>query len=92
MFGVPLVTLVTSEGTDVPKIVRRIVEHVEQFGKDRPRHPLNLSISHPIQFCAGMREEGLYRVNGSTKTIEKLKASFNTGTAIYRPFTVCEAF
>ena len=32
MFGVPLVTLVTCEGTDVPKIIRRVVEHVEQYG------------------------------------------------------------
>ena len=32
MFGVPLVTLVTSEGADVPKIIRRVVEHVEQYG------------------------------------------------------------
>lgn len=32
VFGVPLVTLVTCEGTDVPKIIRRVVEHVEQYG------------------------------------------------------------
>ena len=32
VFGVPLVTLVTSEGADIPKIVRRIVEYVELNG------------------------------------------------------------
>ena len=33
MFGVPLVDLVTSQGDDIPKIIRRIVEHVEKNGK-----------------------------------------------------------
>ncbi|CAI8039456.1 Protein FAM13A, partial [Geodia barretti] len=56
VFGVPLVTLVTSEGADVPKIIRRVVEHVDKYG---------------------LKEEGVYRINGSAKTIEKLKASFN---------------
>ena len=32
VFGVPLVTLVTSEGNDVPKIIRRVVEHVDKYG------------------------------------------------------------
>jgi hypothetical protein len=56
VFGVPLVTLVTSEGAGVPKIIRRVVEHVDKYG---------------------LKEEGVYRINGSAKTIEKLKASFN---------------
>ena len=32
MFGVPLVNLVTSQGDDIPKIIRRIVKHVEENG------------------------------------------------------------
>ena len=32
MFGVPLVDLVTSQGDDIPKIIRRVVEHVEKYG------------------------------------------------------------
>ena len=33
-----------------------------------------------FSLCAGLKEEGVYRINGSAKTIEKLKASFNAGT------------
>ena len=36
VFGVPLVDLVTQEGNDVPKIVRRVVEHVEEEGMQQP--------------------------------------------------------
>ena len=46
VFGVPLVTLVTSEGADVPKIIRRVVEHVDKYGKVEPldlRTPLKLT-------------------------------------------------
>ena len=34
--------------------------------------------------CAGMDQEGIYRVNGNAKAIEKLKASFDKGQ-----YTVC---
>ena len=33
-----------------------------------------------FSLCAALKEEGVYRINGSAKTIEKLKASFNAGT------------
>ena len=32
VFGVPLVELVTSQGDEIPKIIRRVVEHVEKTG------------------------------------------------------------
>ena len=32
VFGVPLAELATSQGDDIPKIVRRVVEHIETHG------------------------------------------------------------
>ena len=47
VFGVPLVTLVTSEGEDIPKIVRRIVEYVELNGKHRHMTIVAAFTRHP---------------------------------------------
>ena len=35
VFGVPLTDLVTSEGQAIPKIVRKIVEHIEREGEGK---------------------------------------------------------
>ncbi|XP_065910926.1 protein FAM13A-like isoform X2 [Dysidea avara] len=56
VWGISLELLVKQTTKEVPFIVEKIIEHIEQCGLD---------------------QEGLYRVNGNARTIEKLKASFD---------------
>ena len=59
MFGTPLDIVVARDGGEVPFIIRRVVEYIEENGMD---------------------SEGLYRVNGNAKNIEKMRLSFDKGT------------
>ena len=59
MFGTRLDTLVARDGGEIPFIIRRVAEYIEENGMD---------------------SEGLYRVNGNAKNIEKMRLSFDKGT------------
>ena len=76
VWGVPLDKLVVQHASkhNVPFIVERIVEYVEKHGMFECYHGTS---GDRILFLLGLRQEGLYRVNGSAKIIEKLKASFD---------------
>ena len=74
VWGVPLDTLVTQNKSihHIPFIVQKIVEYVEKHGMLSCYHGTSDHV-----MLLGLCQEGLYRVNGNAKVIEKLKASFD---------------
>ena len=75
IWGVPLDTLVIQNNSiyHVPFIVEKIIEYVEKHGMLGCYH----GTSDYVMMLLGLCQEGLYRVNGNAKVIEKLKASFD---------------
>ena len=76
VWGVPLDKLVIQNKSKhhVPFIVEKIIEYVEEHGMLGCYHS---SSSDVMVLLLGLCQEGLYRVNGNARVIEKLKASFN---------------
>jgi len=77
VWGISLDVLVKQNKTkQVPFIVEKIIQHVEQYGTV---FPLLETVIYFVIMIAGLDQEGLYRVNGNARMIEKLKASFDKG-------------
>ena len=76
VWGVPLNKLVLQHTSEhnVPFIVERVVEYVEKHGMFGCYY---LTSGDGLLLLLGLSQEGLYRVNGSARVIEKLKASFD---------------
>ena len=74
VWGVPLDKLVIQNKSkhQVPFIVEKIIEYVEEHGMLNCCHGTSVML-----LLLGLHQEGLYRVNGNAKVIEKLKASFD---------------
>lgn len=75
VWGVSLDKLVNQNKSkhQVPFIVEKIVEYVEKHGMDG----FCIISSCIVIMLLGLCQEGLYRVNGNAKVIEKLKVSFD---------------
>ena len=68
-----------AENEEVPLIVSKIVQHIEQHG-DYLTHCHLFFTEYNLSFSftqTGLQQEGVYRINGNAKVIERLKVAFD---------------